>query len=147
MVGGVLAGAVALHSSRGLQRGARRGAAAGQAGRGRNPLRERQDPRRERDREMSRPPPKNTIGAPSEHVAPRRTSNQLPATICPSIIGVCILHSRSQGSAGGDPSCLGVRAVSLSRDSGYFKGGRTCKVHAGRPWMGLKPTTFSKFSK
>lgn len=51
------------------------------------------------DRETFEGPRNKTqLGAPSER-ASERTSNQLPATICPSIIRVPTLHSRSQGVA------------------------------------------------
>lgn len=88
---------------------------------------------------------KNPLGALSEHVAGRRTSSTAAG-------GHLSFHYRSvdpalkvTGVAGGDPSCLGVRAG--SRDAGYFEAGRTCKLHRGRTRMGLKPTTFSKCSK
>lgn len=99
VVGGVLADAVALHSSRGLQRGARRGAAAGQAGRRRNPLQERGGTKKPGgEHEVSRLLRKTQWERWASNAAPRRTSNQLLATICPPIIRACIMHSRSQGS-------------------------------------------------
>lgn len=64
----------------------------------------------------------NTIGALSEHVAPRRSGNQLLATICPSIIRVCIVHSRSQGLPEAIPA-VSARVGSLF--ASYFEAGGT----------------------